>query len=173
MAFKMNSSRISLRGSADTPGSFSTNHTANIISGPGMGAQAPVGPGSQGEAMSNMNDRPVAYFTDPKDKVNDGNVEVTKDKIPGQAQNVEVTIPAGSTTQTTGKKAPQKPINNKSNSLNEVIITKNLTDKKQVRNNYSRGGQTRSLENSNYNARNVMTPKQKKAMDLREGKTSD
>ena len=159
MAFKMNSSRISLRGSADTPGSFSTNHTANIISGPGMGAQAPVGPGSQGEAMSNMNDRPVAYFTDPKDKVNDGNVEVT--------------IPAGSTTQTTGKKAPQKPINNKSNSLNEVIITKNLTDKKQVRNNYSRGGQTRSLENSNYNARNVMTPKQKKAMDLREGKTSD
>jgi len=60
----MNSSRISLRGSADTPGLFSTNDTDNISSGPGMGAQAPVGPGSQGEAMSNMN-RPLAYFTDP------------------------------------------------------------------------------------------------------------
>ena len=72
MAFKMNSSRISLRGSADTPGLFSTNDTDNISSGPGMGAQAPVGPGSQGEAMGpsmldspgNMN-RPLTYFTDP------------------------------------------------------------------------------------------------------------
>jgi hypothetical protein len=87
-----------------------------------------------------------------KDKVDDGNVKVTKDKISGQGSNVEVTIPAGSTSMTKGEG-------------NEVIMTKNLKDKKEIRTNYSRGGQERSMENSNYNARNVMTPKQKKKMD--------
>lgn len=87
-----------------------------------------------------------------KDKVDDGNVKVTRDNMSGQANNVEVTIPAGSTSMTKGEG-------------NEVIMTKNLKDKKEIRTNYSRGGQERSMENSNYNARNVMTPKQKKKMD--------
>ena len=99
-----------------------------------------------------------------KDKVKDGNVKVIEDNISGQGNNVKVKIPEGSTTQTTGKKGTQE-VNTRNNSLDEVIITKNLKDKEVIRPNYTRGGQERSVKNSNYNARNVMTPEQKKKMD--------
>lgn len=87
-----------------------------------------------------------------KDKVKDGNVKVIEDNISGQGNNVKVKIPAGSTSMTKGEG-------------NEVIMTKNLKDKEVIRPNYTRGGQERSVQNSNYNARNVMTPEQKKKMD--------
>ena len=109
MAFKMNSSRISLRGSADTPGLFSTNDTDNISSGPGMGAQAPVGPGSQGEAMSNMNTPGPTYMIDG------GTMAYQKKDEFG------TTIPEGE------QSAP------------EVVGTLNRKDMKMKRNNSSKG----------------------------------
>ena len=110
----------------------------------------------------NMNDGMSPALNE--DKVKDGNVKVIEDKITGQGSNVKVRIPAGSTTQTTGEKG-KKEVNTRNNSLDEVIITKNLKDKEVIRPNYTRGGQERSVQNSNYNARNVMTPEQKKKMD--------
>ena len=102
MAFKMNSSRISLRGSADTPGLFSTNDTDNISSGPGMGAQAPVGPGSQGEAMgpsmldspSNMNVPGPTYKVGKIDSQN----ELTRDKdgnVSDDSKTKDITVNSG------------------------------------------------------------------------------
>ena len=52
MAFTMNKDRISLRGSADTPGPFSADHTSKITIANKMADGVPDGQGSQGEAMS-------------------------------------------------------------------------------------------------------------------------
>tara|TARA_R110002126_G_scaffold39603_1_gene117416 strand:+ start:211 stop:753 length:543 start_codon:yes stop_codon:yes gene_type:complete len=52
MAFTMNKDRINLRGSADTPGSFSTDHTGKISEANPMADGVPDGQRSQGEAMS-------------------------------------------------------------------------------------------------------------------------
>mgnify|MGYP007020160105 CR=1 FL=1 len=98
----MNSSRISLRGSADTPGLFSTNDTDNISSGPGMGAQAPVGPGSQGEAMGpsmldspgNMNVPGPMYKVGKIDSQN----ELTRDKdgnVSDDSKTKDITVNSG------------------------------------------------------------------------------
>ena len=51
MAFTMNKDRINLRGSADTPGPFSADHTSKITMANKMADGVPDGPGSQGEAM--------------------------------------------------------------------------------------------------------------------------
>tara|TARA_B110000444_G_scaffold94629_1_gene89506 strand:- start:1228 stop:1746 length:519 start_codon:yes stop_codon:yes gene_type:complete len=157
MAFTMNKDRINLRGSTDTPGPFSADHTSKITMANKMADGVPDGPGSQGEAMG-----PILKVGG--DKVDDGNVKVTRDKISGQANNVEVTIPQGSNVQTIGRSA--KSMNTSSPEI--VMTTLNKEPKKEIRTNYSRGGQERSLQNSNYNARNVTTPKQMSKIDADE-----
>ena len=64
MAFKMNKDRISLRGSADTPGPFSADHTGKITIANKMADGVPDGPGDSG--MANMNTGPILKVGDPE-----------------------------------------------------------------------------------------------------------
>jgi hypothetical protein len=54
MAFTMNKDRISLRGSANTPGPFSESDTGRIGEANPTADGIPVGQGSQGEAISGI-----------------------------------------------------------------------------------------------------------------------
>lgn len=69
----MNSDRINLKGSADTPGLFSESHTMMIHKGPGnamMDEGVPDGPGSQGEAITPTNFNKGLYQASADGKLN-------------------------------------------------------------------------------------------------------